>query len=116
VWRYDGKAWSPVGDVPEAWEGEDAWIYNKLYEFQGELYLGVGGRATATSMWKLDAGGRWAKVGGHGLHGSGWNLGTGLDHTLWVYTITAFAGDLYIGLASAEKEGMAQVWRYGPKR
>lgn len=115
IWMLDGSRWHPVGDVPPEWEGEDCWIYNKLFVFQGELYLGAGGNASATTMWKLDPQGRWVKIGGHGLHGSGWNTGSELDHTLWVYTITSFGNELYIGLSSAEKEGMAQVWRLGLK-
>jgi hypothetical protein len=105
-----------VGDIPEEWESQDFWIYNKLFSHQGELYLGAGGRASSTSMWKLGTDGRWTKIGGGGLAGSDWNTGPSLGHSLWIYTIAAFQGEIYIGLASAETRGMAQVWRYRVER
>lgn len=116
IWSLDGGAWRQVGDVPREWDNPGCYIYNKLHTFNGELYMGAGGRADATSMWKLRQDGTWAKIGGHGIAGSDWNTSGPQDHTLWVYTMATFQNELYIGLSSAETRGMAQVWRYRASR
>jgi hypothetical protein len=114
VWEFTDPTWKPVGDIPPDWESPAAWIFNKLFRHKGELYLGIGGMAAASSMWKLDAMGRWIKIGGDEAGSFPWINPEDKGFTLWIYTIEEFRGDLYIGLASSTREGMGQVWRLKP--
>jgi hypothetical protein len=111
VWRWDGVRWSAVGDIPAEWFGNT--IFNKLLDFRGELHVAAGGPPGSASVWKL-VDGTWRKVGGHGVDGSSWHVGPGAAGTQWIYTLADFSGRLYVGLASAETGGAAQVWAYAP--
>jgi hypothetical protein len=110
VWRFDGIRWLPVGNVPAEWSDSACWIYNKLLDFRGELYLGVGGLARATGLWKLDSAGIWRKVAGNGIAGSDW-ASRGL-YSRWIYTLHEFENRMYLGMASAETDGIGQVWTF----
>ncbi len=110
VKSYQDGEWREVGiGIPKEWN--KLTIFNYLYSFNGRLYLGAGGdrRGGTVSLYELEHGSKWKKVGGAGIKGS-WNYSK--DKTLgWIYKITSFGDKLCVAI-HRDWHREAEVWCY----
>jgi len=117
VWAFNGETWHPVGRrfAPVQWGQTDN--FNTSFVFKNRLYVGSGGRpAGNASVWELQPGKAWRRVGGFGVFGS-WSknrdrLSGNRDATAeYPYRIIQWRGRLVVGFGDARNA--AQVWIYG---
>ncbi len=116
VWRCDTTssctAWTKIGgDATNSSWADSA--YEQVWDLTvsgATLYAGIGNTAGDNEVWSCTAATctTWAKIGGDGT-GEGTALGFTNTHTN-VRTITAFSGNVYVGLQGTGTSG--ELWRF----
>lgn len=102
--------WETLGNFPDSWT--NASIFNHLAVLNDRLYVSIGGPKKTASVWYLDQHTeKWIKVGGNTL--GSWQVKDD-SKIVWVYRMQPYEGRLYVGLATNEGNGWAQLWEYTP--
>ncbi len=112
VWRWTGSGnWQQVGGggINSSWSSL-SYTSNTtapMVSYNGELYLGTGGSATAGDVWRWN-GDSWSKVAGSGVNNS-WAISQNIEQ---VRTLNVYKGRLYAGLGSSSNAD-ALVYSFG---
>jgi len=106
VWRWNGSAWTKIGGdgINSGWAVNTFEEVSSLTSDGTYLYAGLGTTSGDGEVWRWN-GSAWTKIGGDGINSS-WAVSTYEAVT----SMTAFGGNLFIGLGNTGSDG--EVWSW----
>lgn len=112
VLAYNGTDWKDVGETqPGAWRASHN--FNASVVVNDTLFVSMGSLYGDVSLWALEDGKHWVKVGGRPTPFGPEITGTTYKGE-WIYGLVWDGAHLYVGFASIATAGQPAVWKYTP--
>lgn len=107
VYEYNGSAWTLVGGqgINSSWAANTFEVVQSMTSYNGNLVVGLGSGTGDAFVYSYN-GSTWSVIGGSGSGTSGQSWTNAYEY---VYSMTVFQNDLYVGLGVST--GDAEVWK-----